>query len=692
MQLGQPDSFNVTDTPAQIAQKLENTFSSMWRNFTLLEQKFISEKTVKDINDHTTEMPDLGGVNQDHDKRYYTKSQLNTFGRNNIEIGHRHYNLYEPAYTTAVVSVDSTKNIDLGKTIFIDYDTSLATKLSGLTDRTVVISANITISSNITFASGIKFRFQAGGKFTIGSGVVVSNLEIENDPMHQIISCAVADTPVIKNSVSRPEWFGAVADNSTVCTNAIQSALNCLPAVGGSVLFSSGYYRSGTITFAYARNYIKFIGTSHGSSWIMYTGTTGDMFVFTISAGNYECDNLNLIDLLFVAESTGSSGWLFNFNGTATYPLRDLLISHCNVANFANGINIRGGINTKITGGRFSGRSAWNGSIWTHESGTYGVKAGDISTGYGANFFIIDTLYCTAYETCVYNYNANPLILIGCTIGTAVTALKNGGGRVTYAHGTYYDSYTDNKYVNDGYLYDFGHVASSLGTQLETTNTHRLRKIAQNIVRTRAYISVPSQTLPVSTAVPIEIDTAEEDTEGNFLQLYIIPYDTLAGGTFAVGDTVTNTTETGTGTVKWDNGSTRMFIQLLTGDFVNEDDFNNGAGVSAKVNGSKSSYLRFVAGAQGFYKISSLIQFRCGQASSNYNLYIYVNAAKIAEDIEYKGLVNYPFYFSKSITAEKWLTKNDFVELYASHTEALPASVINGSSGIDKSFIEIHHL
>lgn len=157
---------------------------------------------------------------------------------------HRHSILYNPALDTALINTDNDKNINLGKTVHIDYDCDLATKLTGLTNTTVVVSANVTISANITFATGVKFRFQAGGKITIGAGVDVVNLEIENDPMHQIISCSLVDTPTLVNSMVRPEWFGAVADRFTNDALPCQKAVNST-SKNSTIILSQSYVSTG---------------------------------------------------------------------------------------------------------------------------------------------------------------------------------------------------------------------------------------------------------------------------------------------------------------------------------------------------------------------------------------------------------------------------------------------------------------
>lgn len=77
---------------------------------------------------------------------------------------------------------------------------------------------------------------------------------------------------------------------------------------------------------------------------------------------------------------------------------------------------------------------------------------------------------------------------------------------------------------------------------------------------------------------------------------WTVPYDNLAGGTFGVGDTLTNTTQSGSAIVVVDNGADEARVVIVSGEFEDNDSFNNGSGVSADVDGIPVLYAGIVGG------------------------------------------------------------------------------------------------
>jgi hypothetical protein len=64
---------------------------------------------------------------------------------------------------------------------------------------------------------GIPIVFSPGSYLTINAGIVITGLNISGHPKHQIIYCAVADTPIIKaDSYVIPEWFGVITVSNTL--------------------------------------------------------------------------------------------------------------------------------------------------------------------------------------------------------------------------------------------------------------------------------------------------------------------------------------------------------------------------------------------------------------------------------------------------------------------------------------------
>jgi hypothetical protein len=78
MNIGQPDKFNPADTGGVLIGKLSNTFRNIWLVLSELVKKIDSIKPGENTHGfvHTSVMPDINGVNPDHDKRYYRKGQV----------------------------------------------------------------------------------------------------------------------------------------------------------------------------------------------------------------------------------------------------------------------------------------------------------------------------------------------------------------------------------------------------------------------------------------------------------------------------------------------------------------------------------------------------------------------------------------------------------------------------------------
>ncbi len=67
--------------------------------------------------------------------------------------------------------------------------------------------------------------------------------------------------------------------------------------------------------------------------------------------------------------------------------------------------------------------------------------------------------------------------------------------------------------------------------------------------------------------------------------LATLVYDNLAGGNFAVGNTITGATSGAVGKLQTDNGATSMVLGAVSGTFQDNEQIGNGAGVTADVDG-----------------------------------------------------------------------------------------------------------
>ncbi len=74
--------------------------------------------------------------------------------------------------------------------------------------------------------------------------------------------------------------------------------------------------------------------------------------------------------------------------------------------------------------------------------------------------------------------------------------------------------------------------------------------------------------------------------------LATLVYDNLAGGVFAVGDTITGATSGAVGKLQTDNGATSMTLGAVSGTFQDNEQIGNGVGVTADVNGDATIGIR----------------------------------------------------------------------------------------------------
>jgi hypothetical protein len=107
-----------------------------------------------------------------------------------------------------------------------------------------------------------------------------------------------------------PQWWGAVGDGTTDCTNAIQSAINASAAISVKALFQAGTYLvTGQITLP---NNTQMSGThGHMSFWggtrISFQPTTAQKLFVPVNTGSF-VDGYHIKDFYIQGNSTNSTG------------------------------------------------------------------------------------------------------------------------------------------------------------------------------------------------------------------------------------------------------------------------------------------------------------------------------------------------------------------------------------------------
>jgi hypothetical protein len=176
---------------------------------------------------------------------------------------------------------------------FNDVTISQAVTGIGSAQKTLLLAPGTwTISANVIVPSNINLRFEQGAILSIGTGKEFKIYGPIDSPIVQIFS----GSGKVMFGGSLPcvyaEWWGAVSDAATDCTNAIQSAIDAIETYnGGVVTLLIGIYKitaalkiqaSGITIQGSGRSAIPHPMTRGGditkrdATTIMYYGTTGE--------------------------------------------------------------------------------------------------------------------------------------------------------------------------------------------------------------------------------------------------------------------------------------------------------------------------------------------------------------------------------------------------------------------------------
>ncbi len=115
----------------------------------------------------------------------------------------------------------------------------------GSSTRLLIVAAATIISVNTTIPANVELWVLGEGFFTC-TATLTLNCKL-HAPLRAIFN-STADVQFGKQSVYgiHPEWWGAIADGSTDCTDAVQSAMDAAHADGGLLLLGAGDYNFDT--------------------------------------------------------------------------------------------------------------------------------------------------------------------------------------------------------------------------------------------------------------------------------------------------------------------------------------------------------------------------------------------------------------------------------------------------------------
>lgn len=183
----------------------------------------------------------------------------------------------------------------------------------------IVIKQAITLSGNLTLTAPL--RIEKGGSITTGANVLTINGAFSAG-LYQVFSTALDKVVFGAASCEKvfPQWFGAIADGSTDCSDGINFAINSLETNGGIVSFPIGNYITDSTINIEGSNIIL---EGNNSTFTFEAETFG---IKVTGVGGSEISNIKIQDLKIIQLTTAST----NGNQQA------IQINHANKVRFNN--------------------------------------------------------------------------------------------------------------------------------------------------------------------------------------------------------------------------------------------------------------------------------------------------------------------------------------------------------------------
>lgn len=210
-----------------------------------------------------------------------------------------------------------------------------ASAASALGGGNVVVASLIRVTANTTLAAGATLTFAQGGQITVD---VAKTLTLNCKVLATRSQFFSGSGSVLygtylgsREATAYPEWFGAVHDNSTDDTSAVQKAINMVAACFGIVSLSAGYYKvTSTLTLTTR-------GTIRGSHWIesvisWVPAANDDSLFENISSDSWVFEDFGVVAS---GAATGKRGFTltstasaYKWNRVSFSALNDWCISH----------------------------------------------------------------------------------------------------------------------------------------------------------------------------------------------------------------------------------------------------------------------------------------------------------------------------------------------------------------------------
>lgn len=277
-----------------------------------------------------------------------------------------------------------------GRTLHIPSGVNIKVSLTTPISGHLILDGTLTVNANSTFGCQVTVR---AGSITVGAGFIASFTGSFTAPSGRTIFNGPGAVYGLRHV--EPEWWGAVADNSTDCSSALNSASTCIAnsvAVVGEVrptiMLQSGRYRiASTWVIPMSANCgaeVKGQGVIFAGTRIVAAATfTGDKAVYipALADGTQRIVDFKLSDFGIVPQTPGSGpafGLQIGTDNLMMNGLRESHVENIYLENFPTSLRL---LNARLI--KFSRVGIWHEGISTASTNmliqSVGKFAGDLS-------------------------------------------------------------------------------------------------------------------------------------------------------------------------------------------------------------------------------------------------------------------------------------------------------------------------
>ena len=276
-------------------------------------------------------------------------------------------------------STDDQANIDIAHTDATANGGTLY--FPGGSNSTYRFSTNQTLNSDVTVSFG------AGAIISVDNGVTVTINSTISPTLHQIFATTGTGAVVLGGTLTEvyPQWWGAVGDDSTDSTAAIQAAIDVVAAAGGGKVFlPAGTYKL-TSTLTIEANDVYLIGAGKDTAILKAYQTDSTNALDVIGSGGQS--NIRLADFGILGNALSGHGLQINAGWLVSGEVKNMRIRD----NGASGVALTGGIYYWLFSNIHSRDNGDDGFLF-EDNGTYWPNAvtmlnciGNANTGNGFN-------------------------------------------------------------------------------------------------------------------------------------------------------------------------------------------------------------------------------------------------------------------------------------------------------------------